>query len=67
MFYGCYLHFVELSTLRGYYPHFVDLSAFRGYPRFVDIIHIVHITSYLALNVHFVLVVDIIYSGHITS
>ena len=39
MFCRYYLHFVEISTSRGYYPHFVDM------------IYIHHITSYLARNV----------------
>ena len=55
----------------GYYLHFVDISEFHGYyPHFVDIIHIGHITIYLACNVchvlhTLVLVVDIICIGHI--
>ena len=49
----------------------MDISAFRGYdPPFVDIIRIGHITIYLACDVHlvlhsFVLVMDIIFIGHI--
>ena len=35
---GYYLHFVDIYVLRGYYPHFVEISMFRRYyPHFVEI------------------------------
>ena len=72
-FRGYYPHFINISVFHGYYPHFVEISTFCGYyTHFVDIICIGKITSYLACDVihvlhRLVLVVGIIYIGHITS
>ena len=62
-----------LSAFCGYIHILWILSAFRGYsPYYVDIIRISHNTSYLARYVRyvlrsFVLFVDIMYIGNITS
>ena len=63
------LHFVEISTFRGYYPHFVEISTFREYyPHFLDIYilrgyypHLVEMSMFRRYYPHFVDIIRILW------